>query len=251
MGKIRVFLSVSLVVMFLALGTGSATAAPLKTNLFGLDGLFLTTSGSTLPSGSVAVGGSFLVVSDDNFDGTSLPLTFTYGATDKAEVGVSLEVYEAQEYGNFDDNGMGDLTVAGKFGIQDRTSDYPATAVGIRVKFPTADDGLGTDETDVTIFAAMDIDMKGVKGILNVEYFMPGGDDENQVNYGIGVGIPYSDTTEFSIELVDIPYPFGDIVAAGATFDIGSSLNFGAAIGLGLNDPSADFAAQGKMTFTF
>jgi len=94
------------------------------------------------------------------------------------------------------------------------------------------------------------LDMKGVRGILNVEYLMPGGDDENQVIYIVGIEIPYSDTTEFTLELMDQSL-VGDLFAAGATFDLGSSFNFGVAVGFGLNDPSADFATMGKLNFTF
>ena len=43
----------------------------------------------------------------------------------------------------------------------------------------------------------------------------------------------------------------GDMFAGGATFDMGSALNFGVAVGFGLNDPSADTAVMGKLTFTF
>jgi hypothetical protein len=79
---------------------------------------------------------------------------------------------------------------------------------------------------------------------------MPGGDDENQVIYVVGVEIPYSDTADFTLELMDQSL-VGDLFAAGATFDLGSSLNFGVAVGFGLNDPSADFATMGKLNFTF
>ena len=118
-----------------------------------------------------------------------------------------------------------------------------------------ADQPLSSEKTDVALFSAIEVTMKSVRGILNVEYFMPGGDDENQVNYVVGVGIPYSDTTEFTLELMDQsligPFIPGDLFAAGATFDMGSSLNFGVAVGFGLNDSSADFATMGKLDFTF
>ncbi len=250
MGKVRAFLSVSLVVAFVTLGAGPAMAAPLKTNLFGLDGLFMATSGSTIDAGTLAVGGSMLVISDDWADGSTLPVTVTYGATSTVEIAGAFEAHKSYDDGFTDDTGSGDLYFSAKFAMQEETADYPATALGVRVKLPMADAPLSNEETDITVFAALDMDMKGVAGVLNVEYFMPGNDDENQVNYVVGLEIPYSDTTDFSLELLDNDL-VGDLFAAGATFDMGSALNFGVSVGVGLNDPAADFAALGKITFTF
>jgi hypothetical protein len=253
MFKRRVFSCCLALTFVLVAMAGTLQAAPLKTNLFGLDGLFLATSGTTIEAGTFAVGGSMLTISDDNADGTSLPVTVTFGATDDIEIAAAFEAYKSYDDGNTDDTGTGDLFLSAKFAVQEENADYPGTALGIRLKLPMADTPLGSEETDFTLFAAMDMKMKSVKGILNVEYLMPGGDAENQVNYVVGLGIPYSDTTEFSLELLDQPWaglvPIGDIFAAGATFDMGSSLNFGLAVGFGLNDPSADFLAHGKLTF--
>ena len=252
MGKVRVYLCFSVMVAVLIMGAGSAMAAPLKTNLFGLDGLFMATYGTTVPAGTLAVGGSMLIITDDVEDVTSLPVTFTYGATDSIELGAAFEIHRSRERTAppIDESGTGDLYLSGKFAIQEETNDYPATALGIRIKLPMADAPLGSEETDFALFAAMDMDMKSVKGVLNVEFLLPGGNAENQVNYIVGLEIPYSDTTDFTLELLDQPM-VGDLFAAGATFDMGSSLNFGVAVGFGVNDPSADFAALGKLTFTF
>ncbi|MBW2637959.1 MAG: hypothetical protein JRC86_10645 [Deltaproteobacteria bacterium] len=251
MSRIRVF-SISLtLVLILVLAAGSAMAAPLKTNLFGLDGLFMATGGSVIPAGELAVGGSALILSADNRDITSVPITVTYGASDNIEVAGAFEAYKSVDFGGGnDDTGTGDIYLAVKYALQDKNADYPATAVGLRLKLPMADDPLSSEETDIIIFGAIDMDMKSVKGVLNVEYLMPGGDDENQVIYIVGVEIPYSDTTDFTLELVDQSL-VGDVFAAGATFDMGSALNFGVAVGFGLNDFSADTAVMGKITFTF
>jgi hypothetical protein len=231
-------------------GIGTADGAPVNTNLYGLDGLFLATSGTTIPAGELVVGASMLIISDDVVDGSTLPVSITYGASQTIEVAAAFEIYKSYDDGVDDDSGTGDLFLSGKLALQERTADYPATALGLRLKLPMADYPLGSEETDIAIFAAMDMPMKSVIGILNVEYLLPGGDAENQVNYVVGLKIPYSDTTDFSLELLDNDL-VGDMLAGGATFDMGSSLNFGVAIGFGLNDPSADFATQGKMTFTF
>ena len=232
-------------------GVGTAGAQPIKTNLYGLDGLFMATGTSTIPAGQLVVGASMLMVSDDDADGSSLPVSVTYGATSDLEIAAAFEVYKSIDNGVVDDSGSGDLYVSAKYAVQAETPDYPATAVGLRVKLPLADDPLGTEETDFAVFTALGLDMKGVNGILNVEYLMPGGDDANVVNYVVGLEIPYSDTTDFTLELLDQPL-VGDMFSAGATFDMGTSLNFGVAVGMGLDkDTSSDFAVNGKLTFTF
>ena len=250
MGKIKVYLCISLMVAVLAVSAGSTMAAPLKTNLYGLDGLFMATGGTVIPAGELAVGASALILNDDNGDITSVPITVTYGASADIEIAAAFEAYKSVDIPSGDDTGTGDLYLVAKYALLEENADYPATAIGLRLKLPMADEPLSSEETDIAIFAAMDMDLKSVKGVLNVEYLMPGGDDENQVIYIVGVEIPYSDTTDFTLELMDQSL-VGDIFAAGATFDMGSSMNFGVAVGFGLNDPSADSAVMGKLTFTF
>ncbi|UCG38896.1 MAG: hypothetical protein JSV00_01275 [bacterium] len=251
MGKFRAHTCVLVIAILSIAAAGTADAAPVKTNLFGLDGLFMATYGTTLPAGTLVASASMLIVSDDNVDASTLPVSVTYGASDRVEVAAAYEVYKSFDNGaGVDDSGTGDLYLSGKYALQAETADYPATALGLRLKIPVADAPLGTEETDFAIFAAVDTDMRGVRGVLNIEYLLPGGDAENQVNYVVGVEIPFSDATDFTLELMDQPQ-VGDLFAAGATFDMGSSLNFGVAVGFGLNDPSADFAAIGKLAFSF
>lgn len=250
MSRIRVF-SIGLILVFiLVLAAGPATAAPLKTNLFGMDGLFIATGGSTIPAGELAVGASMLIISDDDVDGSILPVSVTYGATSDIEIAAAFEVRKSYDDGVSDDAGTGDLHLSAKYAIQEENSDYPATAVGLRLKLPMADSPLSTEETDFILFAAVEMDMKGVSGILNVEYESRGGDFEDEVNYIVGLEIPYSDTTDFTLELVDNS-TVRDVFAGGATFDMGSSMNFGVAVGFGFNDFSPDFVAMGKLNFTF
>lgn len=250
MNRVRVYLCITVLVAIMVMVAGSAMAAPLKTNLFGLDGLFIATGGSTIPAGELALGVSMLIISDDVADGSTLPVSVTYGATGDIEIAAAFEVHKSFDGPGGDDSGTGDLYLSGKFALLEEDADYPATALGIRLKLPMADAPLSSEETDITIFAAVEMDMKGVGGILNVEYFIPGGDAENQVNYVVGLKIPYSDTTDFTLELMDSDL-VGDLFAGGATFDMGSAINFGVAVGFGLNDPSADFTAMGKLTFTY
>jgi hypothetical protein len=251
MGKLRIFMCALALTAFLFAGAGSVLAAPIKTNFYGLDGLFMGTTGTTIPAGELAAGASMMVLSDDDYDGSVLPVTITYGATDTIELAAAFEIYKSIDGPGVDESGTGDIHLLGKFAIQGRTADYPAAAAGVRIKLPTADDPLGTEETDFAIFGAVDWAMKSVKGILNAEYVLAGGDNENQVNYVVGLQIPYSDSTDFTLELLDQDL-VGDMFAAGATFDMGQALNFGVAVGAGLDeDTSADFAVMGKLDFTF
>lgn len=251
MGKMRIFTGVLVTVTILLATTVHVEAAPIKTNFYGLDGLFMATTGSTIPAGELIVGASMLVLSDDDFDGSILPVNITYGATDNIELAAAVEVYKSVDSPGADESGTGDVHLLGKFALQSQTQDYPAAAAGVRIKLPTADAPLGTEETDFAVFGAVDLMMKNVKGILNVEYLIAGGDYNNQVNYVVGLEIPYSDSTDFTLELLDQDI-VGDMFAGGATFDMGPSLNFGVAVGVGLEeDTSTDFAVMGKLDFNF
>jgi len=250
MGRMRTFVFATALFVVLA-GFGTVTAAPIQTNLYGLDGLFIGTTGTTIPAGELVLGASMLMVSDDDVDGSVVPVTVTYGATKYIEVAAAFETIKSWDNGDEDETGTGDVHLLAKFSLQDRTVDYPATSVGVRVKLPMADEPLGTEETDFAIFGALDIQMRSVKGILNVEYVLAGGDYPNQVNYVVGLEIPYSDATDFSIELLDQDI-VGDMIMGGATFDLGSAVNFGVGVGIGLDeDTSADFGVMGKLDFTF
>jgi len=251
MEKLRILTGILVMAAVVLTGAGTGMAAPVETNLFGLSGLFLGTTGTTVPGGSLAVGASMLVISDDNVDGSTLPVSVNYGATDTIEIAAAFEAIKSYDGPGGDETGTGDLYLAAKFALQEENADYPGVAAGVRLKLPMADEPLSSEETDFAVFAALDMRMKSVEGVLNVEYLLAGGDNPNQVNYVVGLRIPYSDTTDFTLELMDNDL-VGDVFAGGATFDMGPSLNFGAAVGLGLDeDTSADFAVQGKLTFTF
>ena len=164
-----------LVVGLIFMGAPAAKAEPIKTNLYGLEGLFFGTPGTTIEAGQLVVGASMLAASYDDADLSVLPVTVTYGATRYIELAGAFEVLKSIDNG-VDETGTGDVHLLAKFSLQDRTVDYPATAVGVRVKLPTAQDDLGTDETDFAVFGALDINMRSVKGILNAEYVLAGGD---------------------------------------------------------------------------
>ena len=143
MKKMRAIIFV-LAMGLIFMGGAVAKAEPVKTNIYGLEGLFFGTPGTTIPAGQLVVGASMLATSWDDADLSVLPVTVTYGATKYIELAGAFETYKSIENG-VDETGMGDIHLLAKFSVQDRTVDYPATAVGVRVKLPTAGDDLGTD----------------------------------------------------------------------------------------------------------
>jgi len=252
MRTLRIFLGL-LVLLSVASLPQISVAQPIQTNLYGLDGLFFTTGGQTLKSGDLAIGGSFLFFSDDNSDLQTIPVTFTYGFSDSIELGAAFEILRSVDpSGGPSESGIGDLFLSAKMAVQERTSELPATSVGVRLRLPTADSSVEfNDEMDLGVFLASEMPLGSTLGLINVEYLLVGDNNsENQVNYAFGLRIPYTDTVNFSVELLDQPI-VGDILLGGALFDVGETMNFGAAVGLGLNDPAVDMVVEGKITFTF
>jgi hypothetical protein len=187
----------------------------------------------------------------------ALPLTVTYGFSDKIEGGLAAPILMDYNFdGGASESGFGDMNLSVKYAFQEETGEMPAMAFGGRLKLPTADDGkgLGTGDTDFGIFGTVDKMIGGIRGLLDVEYVFRGGDWENVVNYAVGVEIPYSDTVGFSIELVDqeaitTEYLFGDMLMGAVNFDLDPSMNFGFNLGVGLNKPSTDFMFGAKLSF--
>lgn len=244
--------------------TAAKSTGPVSVNLNGLDGLWVATSAGTLPAGSFVVGGGFTFGNGTsggpgNYSTYSVPVTVTYAFTDRVEGGAAAPVLM-----NLDpdvgasQSGFGDINLSIKYSLQAATASMPAYAVGARLKLGTAGDtppGLGTGDTDLGLFAALDQQIGGVHGFLNVEYAFRGGSLENEVNYALGLKIPYTDTVDFTVELVDqgsisTEYNFGDILLGGVSFDLEPSINFGFVVGLGLNDGSSDFLLGGKLAFS-
>jgi hypothetical protein len=239
-------------VLVFSVSAGIAQAGPVQSNLYGLDGLFYTTSGKTVDAGSLALGGAFLFLSDDDNDLQTLPLTMTYGFSDDVEFGAALELFRNVDGPGGSESGIGDLYLSAKMEVQERTNEYPATSAGIRVRVPTADEDVElSGETDFAFFVAAELPLGSTLGMFNVEYLLVGESDaENQVNYAFGLKIPYTETVNFAVELLDQPI-VGDILVGGALFDVSDHLNFGVGVGVGLNDPAVDVTVDGKMTLTF
>ena len=73
--------------------TGSV-AEPVRTNISGQDGLFVTTSGMILPEGTMVIGGGFVSASEgdvgNDYKALSVPVTFTYVFSDKLQGAASI-----------------------------------------------------------------------------------------------------------------------------------------------------------------
>ena len=261
--RVRIFyLSAALAVSVCAMAVpGVTTAEPVSVNTKGLKGLWVTNSASTVGKGTLVFGGSFLYGNNSNgqldYNTYALPVTVTYGFNDKLEGGLAAPVLMNVNPDNLSsESGFGDLNMSVKYAFQEETGDMPAMAFGGRLKLPTADDGkgLGTGDTDFGIFGTLDKMIGGIRGLLDVEYVFRGGSLENEVNYAVGVEIPYSDTVGFTIELLDqgaitSEYLFGDILMGAVNFDMPPSMNFGFNLGVGLNKPSTDFMFGAKISF--
>jgi hypothetical protein len=256
------YLRVLTALFICSVGTaGIASAEPTSVNTRGLKGLWVANSASTVGQGNLVLGGSFFYGSNntDNFDYNtySLPVTVTYGFNDKFEGGLAVPVLmNVNPDGGSSESGFGDMNLSMKYAFQEETGEIPAMAFGGRLKLPTADDGkgLGTGDTDFGIFGTVDRMIGGIRGLLDVEYVFRGGDMENEVNYAVGVEIPYSETVGFSVELIDQgfitnEYLFGDMLMGAVNFDMHPSMNFGFNLGVGLNKPSTDVLFGAKLSF--
>lgn len=255
------FLSVILAMFMCTAGLqGTAAADPTSVNIKGLKGLWVGSSASTVGAGNLVFGGAFLYGTNSEafeYNTYAIPVTVTYGFTDSFEGGVAATVLTNVDPDNFSsESGFGDLNLSLKYAFQEETEGIPAMAFGGRLKVPTADEdkGLGTGKADFGIFGTVDKMIAGVRGLLDVEYVIRGGDWENAVNYVVGVEIPYSETVGFSVELVDQEaitneYLFGDMVVGAVNFDMPPSMNFGFNLGVGLNKPSTDFMFGAKLSF--
>lgn len=239
--------------------TGSI-ADPVRTNLTGQDGLFVTTSGKILPEGTMVIGGGFVSATENDavdYKVLSVPVTFTYVFNEKLQGAVAIPITTSYDPdGGTSESGTGDIQLTVKHTLQKIVKIESAAAAGLRVKLPFADDpNLGTGDSDFGVFIAVEQDFGGVITMMNVEYALLGGNAQNQINYAFGFEIPYKEKVDFSIELLD-QSPFtmsknisGDLLLGGINLDSGTSLNLGLGLGIGLNDNSTDYMILGNISY--
>ncbi len=259
--KLGVPLVILLFAVTLVIPTGTM-ADPVRTNLRGQDGLFVTTSGKILPEGTMVISGGFVSATEGDavidYKVLTVPVNFTYVFNDKLQGAVSIPITTSfdPDVGT-SESGAGDLQVTLKHSLQKIVKSEAAAAAGLRIKLPFADDtkGLGTGDNDYGVFIAVEQDFGKVTTMMNVEYAVLGGSAENQINYAFGFEIPYKDKVDFSIELVDqTPFTMssnitGDLLVGGINLDSGTSLNLGLGLGIGLNDTSTDYMIIGNISF--
>ena len=240
----------------------TSMADPIRVNFSGLDGLFFTTSGKILPEGTIVLGGGFVSGTEgdiaNDYKSLSIPVTLTYSFNDRLMGAISLPVTTSYDPDvGTSESGMGDLNISVKHTLQKIVKSEAAAAAGLRLKLPLANDGkgLGSGENDIGAFVAIEQNFGGVTTMMNVEYAVLGGNAQNQINYAFGFEIPYSETVDISIELLDqVPFSVnsnlsGDLVMGGVNLDSGDSLNVGFGLGLGLNDTSTDYIIAGNISF--
>ncbi len=239
-----------------------AISDPVRINFSGQDGLFVTTSGKILPEGTMVIGGGFVSASEgdvgNDYKVLSVPVTFTYVFNEKLQGAVAIPITTSRDPDvGASESGTGDLQLTVKHTLQKIVKTESAAAAGLRVKLSLADENknLGTGDTDLGVFIAVEQDFGGVITMMNVEYALLGGNAQNQVNYAFGFEIPYKDKIDFSIELVDqVPFTMssnigGDLLLGGINLDSGTSLNLGLGLGIGLNDGSTDYMILGNISY--
>jgi hypothetical protein len=254
-GCIAVLLAAVLVV---PAGAGAAASDPaVEVAVTGLDGLFFTTGGKTLRSGTAVVGGAFLFASYPDATVSSLPLTITGGFSDRVELALSWPMFSRVDpEASPADTGVGDLDLRGKWSMQGETASLPAMALFAHLKLPVAQAPQGTEKTDLGIGLAADKDLGGVMGLLNVEYEAVGDRASgNQLNWALGVRIPYTDAVSFSVELLD-QYSIastnirGDLLAGGLLVRLPPAITLGFHLGLGLDETGPDYLLGAQFSFT-
>jgi hypothetical protein len=229
-----------------------------STGMTGFDGLFFTTSGKTLKTGTLVMGGGFVYASGDGGSVSTLPFTLAGGVTDRVEAALSLPLLSRIDPdAGGSDSGIGDLDLRVKYSLQGETPELPAFAVFGHLKLATADAPQGTKKSDFGAGIAADKDFGGIQALLNLEYTVVGDDrpDGNQLNWALGLKIPYSDSTRFSVELLDqymvtSSWVAGDFVVGGISFDLPPAIDVSFNIGLGLNETSPDVLVGAKFDFT-
>jgi len=235
-------------------------------NLNGLSGLFVSSSGKTLPAGQFILAGGAYYGGDGDFDTYAIPVIVSYGMMENLEAGLSFPVVTGVDPdGLKSTSGPGDINLSFKYGFMAETAGAPAAAAGFRLKLPMADDGkrLGTGNVDAGFLFAASKTIGRADCMLNVEYVLIGGDDSltgrdlnNKVNYAVGVATDYSETLRLSVELVDQGFILnnyfrGDLLLGGIRYEVMPSLELGFSGGFGLTDPSTDFVFGGTVAYAF
>lgn len=196
----------------------------LACNLTGYTGLIETISADVSKAGSFKMGfhSSWFDIdrvydrtlsNNESGDMLTIPLYFNYALTDDLEVVYNIPIVDYQIKSrilwknDISESGCGDSTLGFKYKVFDNPTYQTRGAIGIGFKFPTGSDdkGLGTGETDFTIFTAFSKNFERIVGHLNLGYTMTG--DPNTQFYPDGladkffynIGIEYPHTHNVTV----------------------------------------------------
>lgn len=196
----------------------------LACNLAGYTGLIETISADVSKAGSFKMGfhSSWFDIdrvydrtlsNNESGDMLTIPLFFNYAVTDDLEVVYNIPIVDYTIKSrilwrnDISESGCGDSTLGFKYKVFDNPTYQTRGAIGIGFKFPTGSDdkGLGTGETDFTIFTAFSKNYERIVGHLNLGYTMTG--DPNTQFYPDGladkffynIGIEYPHTHNVTV----------------------------------------------------
>ena len=150
---------------------------------------------------------------NESGDMLTIPLYFNYAVTDDLEIVYNIPItdYTIKSRilwkNDISESGCGDSTLGFKYKVFDNPTYQTRGAVGLGFKFPTGNDdkGLGTGETDFTIFTAFSKNFERIVAHLNLGYTMTG--DPNTRYYPDGladkffynIGIEYPHTHNVTV----------------------------------------------------
>ena len=196
----------------------------LACNMGGYTGLIETISADVSKAGSFKLGfhSSWYDVdrvydrslsNNESGDMLTIPLYFNYAITDDLEVVYTIPIVDYTIKSrilwknDISESGCGDSTLGFKYKIFDNPTYQTRGAIGLGFKFPTGNDdkGLGTGETDFTIYTAFSKNFERIVAHLNLGYTMTG--DPNTRYYPDGladkffynIGIEYPHTHNVTV----------------------------------------------------
>ena len=196
----------------------------LACNMGGFTGLIETISADVSKAGSFKLGfhSSWFDIdrvydrslsNNESGDMLTIPLYFNYALTDDLEVVYTIPIVDYTIKSrilwrnDISESGCGDSTLGFKYKVFDNPTYQTRGAIGLGFKFPTGSDdkGLGTGETDFTIFTAFSKNYERIVAHLNLGYTMTG--DPNTQFYPDGladkffynIGIEYPHTHNVTV----------------------------------------------------
>ena len=220
----------------------------LACNMGGYTGLIETVSADVSKAGSFKLGfhSSWYDVervydrslsNNESGDMLTIPLYFNYAVTDDLEVVYTIPIVDYTIKSrilwkeDISESGCGDSTLGFKYKIFDNPAYQTRGAIGLGFKFPTGNDdkGLGTGETDFTIYTAFSKNFERIVAHLNLGYTMTGDPNTrfypdglaDKFFYNIGIEYPHTHNVTVMAEIAG-----EDWGAEGARVDVIPGLRY-------------------------